>query len=89
MLAKITRGNQITIPKEIVREARLDEAHPYVDVSYKEGSIRLKPVVVEERLEPNQFEKFQAWALQKEKEDVAFPSLKEGAAHLAKRLKKS
>jgi len=89
MLAKITRGNQVTIPKEIVQKAHLDESSPYVEVHYSNGMIVLKPVTVEERISPEQFEKFQAWALQSEKGDVCFDSLEEGVRHFKKRIKKS
>lgn len=88
MLAKITRGNQVTIPKEIVEKAELDLSSPYVEVEYSKGVITLRPVVVEERISPEQFEKFQTWALKEETEDLRFPSLGEGIQHLKKRIKK-
>lgn len=49
MLAKITRGNQVTIPKEIVEKAHIEESSPYVEVNYSHGVIILKPVVVEDK----------------------------------------
>lgn len=58
MLAKVTRGNQVTIPKEIVRKAHLREGNDYVDVEYTGGIIVLKPVEVEERISPEAFERF-------------------------------
>ena len=88
MLAKITRGNQVTIPKEIIEKAHLEESSPYVEVNYSHGVIILKPVVVEERVPPEQFEKFQEWALKPEKGDLRFESLEEGVRHFKKRLKK-
>lgn len=88
MLAKITRGNQLTIPKDIVEKARLNESSPYVDIDYANGIIYLKPVTVEERIEPEQFEKFENWALQKEAGDQTFDSIEEGISHLEKRRKK-
>ncbi len=88
MLAKITRGNQITIPKEIVKQARLKTSSLYVEVNYANGIIYMKPVVVEERIDPEQFEKFEAWALQKEKGDARFDSLRQGIQHLKKHIKK-
>ena len=88
MLAKITRGNQVTIPKEIVEKAHLEESSPYVEVNYSHGVIILKPVVVEERIPPEQFEKFQEWALKPEEGDLHFKSLEEGVRHFKKRLKK-
>lgn len=88
MLAKITRGNQVTIPKEVVEKARLRESSPYVDVEYANGVIYLKPVNIEERIGPEQFEKFQDWALQRGKDDVSFDSLHKGVDHFKKRMKK-
>ncbi len=89
MIAKITRGNQITIPKEIVRSANLNESAPYVDVTYSSGVIFLKPVVIEERIQPEQFEKFQNWAIAAEKGDATYDSISKAASQIKKRTKKS
>ena len=89
MLAKITRGNQVTIPKEIVEKAHLKDCALYVDVGYAHGVIYLKPVVVEERISPEQFERFERWALGRDKGDAEFTSLRAGIQHLKKRAKKS
>lgn len=89
MLAKITRGNQITIPKEIVEKAHLKEASPYVEVGFVYGLIILKPVTVESRIRPEQFEKFQEWALRENEGDVPYGSLEKGIEQLKKRSKKS
>lgn len=88
MLAKITRGNQLTIPRDIVEKAHLNASSPYVDVHYINGVIYLKPVIVEERMPPEQLEKFQNWALQKEKGDQTFETFEEGIRHLEKRRKR-
>lgn len=58
MLAKLTRGNQVTIPKGIIRKAHLREGNDYVDVEYVNGVIHLKPVEVEDRISPEIFERF-------------------------------
>ena len=89
MLAKITRGNQITIPKEIVEKAHLKEQSPYVEVGYINGIIFLRPVTVESRIRPEQFEKFQKWALAEDQEDYKSGSMEEGLRNLKKRAKKS
>lgn len=89
MLAKITRGNQVTIPKAIVEKAHLKDSSPYVEVGYAHGVVYLKPVIVEERISPEQFDRFQEWALSQEKGDLQFDSLGEGIRHLKKRVKKS
>lgn len=88
LLAKITRGNQITIPKEIVKRAHLTRATPYVEVQYAKGVIQLKPVTVEERISPEQFDKFQDWAIKEQKSDKHYASLDEGISALHVRAKK-
>ena len=56
MLAKLTRGNQLTIPKAIVNKIHLQAGRDYLDVSYLNGVIVLKPVDVEERIPPESYE---------------------------------
>ena len=58
MLAKLTRGNQFTIPKPVVEQAHLHAGRDYLDVAYLNGVIVLKPVDVEERIPPESYEKF-------------------------------
>lgn len=58
MLAKLSRGNQLTIPKEIVDRIRLQAGRDYLEVTYLHGMIILKPVDVEERVSPESYEKF-------------------------------
>ena len=89
MLAKITRGNQVTIPKEIVKQAHLEGSELYLEVSYKQGVIFMKPVVVEERIAPEQYEKLLKLALREDKDDLKFDSAKEAVGYLKKRAKKN
>ena len=56
MLAKLTRGNQLTIPKAIVDRVRLQAGRDYLDVNYINGVIVLKPVDMEERIPPESYE---------------------------------
>ena len=56
MLAKLTRGNQLTIPKEIVERVHIQAGRDYLDVTYLNGVIVLKPVDVEERVPPESYE---------------------------------
>ena len=56
MLAKLTRGNQLTIPREIVTKVHLQAGRDYLDVTYLNGVIMLKPVDVEERVPPESYE---------------------------------
>ena len=58
MLAKLTRGNQLTIPKPIVEQAHLQTGRDYLDVVYSHGFIILKPIDVEERVPPEAYERF-------------------------------
>lgn len=58
MLAKLTRGNQLTIPKDIVDRIHLQAGRDYLDVTYLHGVIILKPVDVEERIPPESYEAF-------------------------------
>lgn len=43
MLAKLTSKNQITIPKDVI--AKIPDVQ-YFDVTYRDGSVVLKPVKV-------------------------------------------
>ena len=56
MLAKLTRGNQLTIPKDIVERVHLQAGRDYLDVTYLHGVIILKPVDVEERIPPEAYD---------------------------------
>lgn len=87
MLAKITRGNQITIPRELIKKLQVSALSPYFEVGYVHGVIYLKPVTVEDRIAPEQFDKFQKWALEKEPGDSSFTSLDDGIQDLKKRMK--
>ncbi len=86
MLTKLTRGNQITIPKPIIEKAHLKSGCDYLEVEYRAGVIYLKPVEVEERIAPEIFEKFQKQMLEKERGDVLVDE-KEVENFLSKRTK--
>lgn len=88
MLAKLTRGNQITIPKQIVKRAGLREQNDYLEIQYVNGVIQLKPVDVEERIPPEAYEKFADWALKKESGDVREEEKPAGGV-LRKRMKRA
>ena len=87
MLTKLTRGNQITIPKPIVEKAHLQSGVDYLEVEYRAGIIYLKPVDVEERIAPEIFEEFQKQMLKKESGDVLAPG-EEAEDLLTKRAKR-
>ena len=88
MLTKLTRGNQITIPKPIVEKAHLKPGSDYLEVEYRAGIIYLKPIEVEERIAPEIFEKFQKQMLKKEMGDVLVKK-KDAEDLLSKKTKKT
>lgn len=87
MLAKRTRGNQITIPKEVIRQAGLTDRDTYFDVVCDGGIIQLKPVQIEERIPPQVYAALLDDAFTKEDGDVAASS-SQADGILAKRSKK-
>ncbi len=88
LLTKLTRGNQITIPKPIIEQAHLKSGSDYLEVEYQSGIIYLKPVDVEERITPEIYEKFQKEMLTIEKDDIVLDETK-AKNFLANRSKKS
>ena len=70
LLTKLTRGNQVTIPKVIVEKAGFKKGEDFFYVEYTNGSIILKPIDIEERIPPETFERFIKKNLKTEKEDV-------------------
>ena len=56
MLAKLTRGNQFTIPKSILAQAHLHAGRDYLDVVYVKGMIILKPVDAQDRIPPEAYD---------------------------------
>ena len=91
MLTKRTRGNQVTLPKHLIEEARLSEEDVYFDITYKNGVFSLKPVSVkiEEKISDEAFAAFAQLALKEAKEDYAFSNASEAEKFLRKRIKKS
>lgn len=87
MLAKRTRANQITIPKEVLRQAGLTDKDLYFDVVCDGGVIQLKPVEIEERIPPQAYAALLDSAFTKERGDVAASSRQAGRV-LQKRSKK-
>ncbi len=82
MLIKITRGNQVTIPKEIIHKAHLKQGRDYLNAEYRNGVIFLKPVDVEERVPDEIYEKLLQKAAVMGKGDVKV------SAHEARRFLK-
>ena len=55
-MAKLTRGNQLTIPKQVINQAHLQAGRDYLEVTYTHGVILLKPMDVEARVPPETYE---------------------------------
>ncbi len=87
MLAKLTRGNQLTIPKAIVKRLGLKPGSDYLEIEYVEGIIYIRPVDVEERISPEIYERFKKKILKEEKGDVTLAA-KEAENFLKKQAKK-
>lgn len=87
MLTKLTRGNQITIPKAIVDKAGLKVGGDYLDVEYARGIIYLKPVDIEERISKEALDRFKKKALSKEKGDITLTA-EEAEGFLLRRTKR-
>lgn len=87
MLAKLTRGNQFTIPKAIVEKLRLQAGRDYLEVSYAHGMVVLKPVDVEERVPPEAYEALLRDAFTPNPGDLTADA-KTAESVLKKRLKK-
>ncbi|MBI4431872.1 MAG: AbrB/MazE/SpoVT family DNA-binding domain-containing protein [Candidatus Omnitrophica bacterium] len=86
MLVKVTRGNQVTIPREIVKRAHIRQGQDYLDVEYVHGAIHMKPVEVEERVPDEVYEKLLEKASKKEPGDKIL-SAGEARGFLKKRSK--
>ena len=87
MLAKLTRGNQLTIPKKIVDRISLRAGRDYLDVTYLNGVIVLKPVDVEERVPPESYEALLKDAFTVKPGDIVADE-RSAATVLKRRLKK-
>jgi len=88
MLSKLTRGNQVTIPKPIAERAGLKAGRDYLEVEYTHGIICLKPVEIEERIPEEAWEKLTKKAKEPERGDITLTA-KKAEGFLAKRAKKS
>ena len=87
MLAKLTRGNQLTIPKDIVERVHLQAGRDYLNIECLHGVIILKPVDVEDRISPEAYEALIKDALTVKPGDIVADERSAGSV-LRKRLKK-
>jgi len=86
MLSKLTRGNQVTIPKPIIDRIGLKAGRDYLEIVYMHGTIYLKPVDIEERIPKEAWEAFKKKALKQEKGDITV-NVKEAENFLARRAR--
>lgn len=90
MLAKISRKNQLTLPKKVVERLGFspDEAK-YVDVVIEGNTAIMKPVTVtiEEKIGEEQWKRFRERSLD-HTHDLAFEDEEEATHFLKKRLRK-
>ncbi len=91
MLTKRTSGNQITLPKNLIKEAQLSEEDIYFDITYKNGVFSMKPVSlkIEEKISDKDFASFAQSAFKREKGDKDFASVSETEKFLRKRIKET
>ena len=89
MLVKRTRGNQVSLPKQILEQAGIGEQDRYFDVQYRGGLICLKPVTVEEKIPDRAYENLLRWAGKAERGDRTFRTGHEAVEHLKRIAKKS
>lgn len=93
MVIKMTVKNQITVPKKLLERAglsNLKDDERYFDIEVKDNVILLKPVtvIVEERIPPEQWPKFEDWATRIERGDRVFDSTEKANEFLKKKIKK-
>jgi len=85
VLVKRTRGNQVSLPKQVLEEAGLGEGDRYFEVGYRNGVIYLKPVTVEEKIPDRAYEELLRWVRRPEPGRKVFRTGKE-AVEYVKRL---
>ena len=88
MLVKRTRGNQVSIPKQVLAQAGVGEQDRYFDVEYRRGVICLKPVTVEDKIPDRAYEELLRWAVKPHRGDKTFQSGRDAAAYLRRIAKK-
>lgn len=90
MLAKISRKNQLTLPKKVVEKLGFSpDEEKYLQIEVQGNTVMMKPVTVtvEEKITEEQWERFTAW-VSDHKDDVVFDSPEEATNFLRKRMKK-
>jgi hypothetical protein len=88
MLVKRTRGNQVSIPKQILVAAGIEKEDQYFDVQYRRGVICLKPISIEEKIPHCAYQELLRWAQKTEAGDKVFQSGREAVAHVRRLVKK-
>ena len=88
MLVKRTRGNQVSIPKQVLAQAGVGEQDRYFDVEYRRGVICLKPVTVEDKIPDRAYEELLRWVRKPEPGRKVFRTGKEAVAYLKQLARK-
>ena len=88
MLVKRTRGNQVSLPKQVLKEAGITDGDRYFDVVYRGGLICLKPVTVEDKIPDRAYEELLQWAGKTEPGDRTFRTGREAVGYLRRIAKK-
>ena len=88
MLVKRTRGNQVSLPKQVLKEAGIGDQDRYFDVVCRGGLICLKPVTFEEKIPDRAYEELLRWASKPEPGRKVFHSGNEAVAYIKKLVRK-
>ena len=82
MIVKRSSRNQVAIPKQLIRQAGLNEQDIFFDIAYAGGCFILKPLEFEEKISKEALERFKHKTLKKEAGDQVVSSMEEGIAAL-------
>ena len=88
MLVKRTRGNQVSIPKQVLKEAGVKDEERYFDVIYRNGVICLKPVTVEDKISDSAYEELLRWVRKPEPGRKSFRTGPEAIDYIKKLARK-
>ena len=75
LLVKRSRKNQVALPKAVLDQAGLGPEDVYFKIGYAHGAIVLRPVEVEEKIQPEALARFKAKVLKGRPGDRTFHSM--------------
>ena len=85
VLVKRSQKNQVAIPKAILARAGLGPEDVYFRIGYRDGTITLQPVDVEDKIPPEALARFEAKVLKGQRGDRSFRSMGELIKDLKRR----